>query len=117
MEGMRLRCRTHNQYEAEQAFGAGIMRRKRQAARLVAAEARERAVAEARARAAAKEQTLDVLAGLRELGCRIDQARRAAEFSETLHGATLEERMRASLKFLCRRVAPGPVPPEAIPRA
>lgn len=109
MEGMRLRCRTHNQYEAERAFGAGFMRRKRQEARLAATEARARAVA--------KEQTLDVLAGLRELGCRIDQARRAAEFSETLHGATLEERMRASLKFLCRRVAPGPVPPEAIPRA
>ncbi len=103
VEGMRLRCRTHNQYEAEQAFGAGFIRRKRQEARLAAAEARERADAEARARAAAKEQTLDVLAGLRGLGCRIDQARRAAEFSETLHNATLEERMRASLKFLCGR--------------
>ena len=99
VEGMRLRCRTHNQYEAEQAFGAGFMRRKRREARLVAAEAR--------ARAAAKEQTLDVLAGLRGLGCQIDQARRAAEFSEALLGATLEERMRASLKFLSRRVARG----------
>ena len=109
VEGMRLRCRTHNQYEAERAFGAGFMRQKRQ---------------EARARAQAKEQTLDVVAGLRGLGCRIDQARRAAEFSETLQGATLEERMRASLKFLRGRPLqdPGaavgpPAPPEAIPRA
>ena len=126
VEGMRLRCRAHNQYEAERTFGAGFMRRKRQEARLAAtearteAEARVRAEAEtwARARAAAaREQTLDLVAGLRGLGCRIDQARRAAEFSETLHGATLEERMRASLKFLRGRVVQGPAPPEAIPRA
>jgi len=125
VEGMRLRCRAHNQYEAERRFGAGFMRRKRQEARLAAtearteAEARVRAEAEtwARARAQAKEQTLDVVTGLRGLGCRADQARRAAEFSGTLHGATLEERMRASLKFLCGRPVQGPAPPEAIPRA
>ncbi len=104
VDGMRLRCRTHNQYEAERAFGADFMSRKRHQARLVAAEAR--------VRTAAKEQTQDVFAGLRGLGCRIDQARRAAEFSETLHGATLEERMRASLKFLCGRSVQGPAPPE-----
>ncbi len=122
VEGMRLRCRTHNQYEAEQAFGAGFMRGKRQEARLAAAEARDKAAvearareaAEARARAAAKEQTLDVLAGLRGLGCRMDQARRAAEFSEILYGATLEERMHASLKFL-REVSPRKIGPR--PRA
>jgi hypothetical protein len=122
---MRLRCRAHNQYEAERAFGAGFMGRKRHRARLAAAKARARAEAQARARAEtkaqaraqAKEQTLDVVAGLRGLGCRADQARRAAEFSETLHGATLEERMRASLKFLRGKVVQGPAPPEAIPRA
>lgn len=76
----------------------------------MAAGARERAAAEARARAAAKEQTLYVLAGLRGLGCRIDQARRAAESSESLHGASLEERMRASLKFLRGGAIQGPVP-------
>lgn len=117
MEGMRLRCRTHNQFEAEQAFGAGFMRRKRQEARLASAEARERAVAESQVRAAAKEQTLDVLAGLRELGCRVDQARRAAEFSEALHGATLDERMRASLRFLCGKAVNGPAPPVGGPHS
>ena len=117
VDGMRLRCRTHNQYEAERAFGAGFMLRKRHQARLAAAEARVRAAAEARPRAAAKEQTQDVFSGLRGLGCRVDQARRAAEFSETLHGATLEERMRASLKFLCRRSIQGPAPAGGAPRA
>jgi 5-methylcytosine-specific restriction endonuclease McrA len=29
IEGLRLRCRTHNQYTAEQTFGADFMRRKR----------------------------------------------------------------------------------------
>jgi len=109
VEGMRLRCRAHNQFEAEGAFGAGFMRRKREeAAAGVRAAVEARARAEAEVRAQAKEQTLDVVAGLRGLGCRIDQARRAAEFSETLHGATLEERMRASLKFLRGRVVQAP---------
>jgi 5-methylcytosine-specific restriction endonuclease McrA len=31
--GLRLRCRAHNQYEAERAFGAELMRRKREHAR------------------------------------------------------------------------------------
>ena len=30
---LRLRCRAHNQYEAERTYGAGFMREKRQAAR------------------------------------------------------------------------------------
>jgi hypothetical protein len=30
--GIRLRCRAHNQYDAERAFGAGFMREKREAA-------------------------------------------------------------------------------------
>jgi len=55
------------------------------------------------ARAAAQAPARDVRAGLRELGFRADQARRAAEFAETLPDATLEERMRAALKFLCPR--------------
>jgi hypothetical protein len=108
---MRLRCRAHNQYEAERAFGAEFMNSKRcearlakHEARLAAEDARVRAAATEKAQhalAAAKEQSHDLLAGLRGLGFRADEARRAAEFSET-HGATLEERMRAALKFLSR---------------
>jgi hypothetical protein len=36
VEGIRLRCRTHNQYEAERVFGVAFMRRRRQEARRTA---------------------------------------------------------------------------------
>jgi 5-methylcytosine-specific restriction endonuclease McrA len=119
VEGMRLRCRAHNQYEAERIFGAGFMSEKRHEARGAAAEARARVAhnmprgmlegTDARERAAldkecaAREQVRDVLAGLQNLGCRADQARRAAAIAANLHGATLEERMRAALTSLGRR--------------
>jgi hypothetical protein len=105
VDKMRLRCRAHNQYEAERAFGAGFMSRKRHEARLAAAKSRARTDAEERAAAkeqAAREQIRDVVAGLLNLGCRANEARRAAELSGTLQDATLEERMRAALKFLSR---------------
>ena len=52
VEGMRLRCRVHNQYEAERTFGTGFMSSKRNEARFAAAGARTRVAAEGRARAA-----------------------------------------------------------------
>jgi hypothetical protein len=136
---MRLRCRAHNQLEAERAFGVEFMARKRHEARLAATEARTRVAARATAqataraggavgaraaaeeqaardtaRAKAKEQAQDVLAGLRGLGCRADEALRAAEFCETLHDATLEERMRAALKFIGGRLIQGRATAQAI---
>jgi 5-methylcytosine-specific restriction endonuclease McrA len=112
VEGLRLRCRAHNQYEAERMFGAGFMSRKRHEARLMAAEARARAahnmprgmleVTDAM-EGVAQDQIRKVWTGLRNLGCRADEARCAAAFTETLHGVTLEERMRAALTFLRRR--------------
>jgi 5-methylcytosine-specific restriction endonuclease McrA len=99
MAGIRLRCRAHNQYEAERVFGAGFMNEKRNEARR-AKEARARQAAAQARRAAAQQHAKDVLAGLRELGFRAEEARRAAEFTETLDATTLEERMRAALKFL-----------------
>ncbi|MGE5177582.1 MAG: HNH endonuclease [Bacteroidota bacterium] len=39
VEGIRLRCRAHNQYEAERAFGSGFIRRKRQEAKMAGIEA------------------------------------------------------------------------------
>jgi hypothetical protein len=33
---LRLRCRTHNQYEAERSFGSEFMHRKREEARIAA---------------------------------------------------------------------------------
>jgi len=121
VENLRLRCRGHNAYAAERAFGAGFMTEKREAARSAAARARthaREAEAKARAQAAAKAeaetrtraqaaaaeaeaQARDVMACLRELRFRAGEARRAAEFCATIPDATLEERVRAALKFLC----------------
>lgn len=110
VHGLRLRCRAHNQYEAERVFGAGFMERKRTEARVAAHEARAataaaEAHAAAEAQAAADEQDQDLYAGLRSLGCRADEARRAVLLSRSHHNATLEERMRAALAFISRRTA------------
>ena len=94
VDRMRLRCRAHNQYEAERAFGAEFMNGKRHEGRL----AKKRV----HVRVEVDEQFQDLLAGLRGLGCSAYEARRAAECSRT-EGATLEERLRAALKFLPRR--------------
>ena len=70
-----LRCRAHNQYEAERAFGAGFMSEKREHARRVAAERRARSTqAEKCAWVSAQELTRDVLAGLDGLGIRGEEA-------------------------------------------
>jgi 5-methylcytosine-specific restriction endonuclease McrA len=113
VENVRLRCGPHNQYTAECTFGAGFMDEKREEARR-AAQAKELARAEAaRAKAASEqaakeeqarareEQSKDLICGLRNLGFRADQARRAAESTATMTSATLEERIRAALKILC----------------
>jgi len=67
-ENLRLRCRAHNRYAAEHTFGEGFMNRKR-------AEGKAAREAVAR-RTAMKEATQDVMAGLRSLGCRADEASR-----------------------------------------
>ena len=118
VEGVRLRCRAHNQHAAECTFGAEFMCHKREEARRARAEARaaaEAAAAEARDRAAAeaeKARELDVIPWLRELGFRADQARRAAAHCDnTIPVAPLEERLRAALRFLsppARRWHPAP---------
>jgi hypothetical protein len=121
--GLRLLCHAHNQYEAERVFGVGFMQGKREDARRAVAgaqvprptEPHARATAEAHAQATAaahtptaaaeaeavtRQHTADVQSGLRGLGVRAAEARRAAEYSETLGDVTLEERMRAALRFL-----------------
>jgi hypothetical protein len=95
IDNMRMRCRAHNQFEAERIFGVGFMERKRQESRLALGGGHARA---------AKEQSQDLLAALRGLGCRANEARRAVLLSEPLQGATLEERMRNALRFLGRGV-------------
>jgi hypothetical protein len=111
--GIRLRCRAHNQYGAECAFGAGFMREKREEARRTAearrqerevraAEGARRSAAEARARAAAEE----VIAPLRVLGFNVDEARHAAALCEAIPDAPIEQRVRRALSYFRPRLRP-----------
>ena len=43
----------------------------------------------------------DLTVGLRNLGFRVDQVRRAVEHCMTIPNATLEQHVRAALKMLC----------------
>jgi len=111
--GIRLRCRAHNQYEAERIFGAAFMERKLSEARLAAAGrgvARQAAESQAggvepQPHAKHHEQMLDLLAALRTLGLKRDEAIRAAEATGSIPDSTLEDRMRAALEFLGTRSA------------
>jgi len=124
-ERMQLRCRAHNQYAAECAFGVGFMSHKRDAAarnaaarnaaarsvadrsaaaaqaaaatRARAAAARDAAAASARAGAASALAAAEVIPWLRQLGFRADEARRAAARCESIPEAPLEERVRVAL--------------------
>jgi HNH endonuclease len=135
VENLRVRCRTHNQFEAEAVFGVGFMSEKREAAMRAAAarrakregdaaertEARRRAAAaraaeqESRARAVDPDPEKDVTPWLLQLGVRAEQARRLAESCDALPPETsLEERIRFAVRQLapphCRR---GPSPQTA----
>ena len=117
---MRLRCRAHNQYEAERTFGAGFMERKRDEARRAAAE-RKVAAAHAAPRTPATEVCTmpagsacesataqhdvdqDLLRCLKGLGVRVDQARMALEHSRESGESAIEQRLHAALKFVGAR--------------
>ena len=104
-DNLRLRCRTHNQYTAEQTYGAELMRSRREEAAEVraqrAAAARAKATVEAQARsAAAKELSETLLRALRRLGFTADEARCAAAHCERIPEASMEQRMRAALSYL-----------------
>jgi hypothetical protein len=113
---MRLRCRAHNQFEAERTFGTEFMRHQR----IAAAEARSIAKAHAaavRAQAAAAEQApeRDVTPWLRQLGFRADEVRRAAARCAVIPDAPLGERVRLAVSSLARgglrRTTPGVIAP------
>ena len=77
---MRLRCRPHNQYEAERTFGTGFMERKRDEARHAAAERRVAAEqAEAMEHEAMERTAMENAAIERAAAERIAAAHAAAE--------------------------------------
>jgi 5-methylcytosine-specific restriction endonuclease McrA len=107
LANLRLRCRAHNQYAAEQAYGKEFMRGKREQARPKRASARHQATdheacAKDRARGASghdagNEPGHDVLPYLHALGIRGDDAREAAARCVAIPDATLEERVKFAL--------------------
>ncbi len=117
VENLRLRCRAHNQYEAERAFGAGFMHEKRERAgesarRQGARTAAPKRKADVEATPAAMSND-DVIPWLRKLGFRADEARRAAARCDRL--APLESRVRAALSFLAPPARVGRVAERAAP--
>ena len=118
---IRLRCRAHNQFSAEQAFGAEFMRRKREAssgkrrrsraAVATCADSRPATAAASRAVAARERGTADELVSpLRILGFSVDEAWRAARDCQAIAGTPIEVRLRRALAYLRPRsvvVVPG----------
>lgn len=85
VDGMRLRCRTHNRLEAERAFGAEFMERKRDVVR------HER------------NGSRDLFAGLRKLGLSVREAARVIQALKSPPppvGPSLEERLGGALQGL-----------------
>jgi hypothetical protein len=119
---IRLLCRAHNQHAADRALGSEFMNGKRQqgrerTARLRAdakakAQASEHELAHAAAEAASQQE---VIPWLRALGCRTDEARRAAARCAGMVDAPLEQRVRVAVQGLgprgVRREAPMPSSP------
>jgi hypothetical protein len=66
VEGIRIRCRTHNQFEAECVFGAGFMSEKREAAMRAAAARRAKREGEAAERVEALKRAAAECAAGRE---------------------------------------------------
>jgi hypothetical protein len=109
VDGIRLRCRGHNQYTAERTFGAGFMKHKRE----VAAAARSM-----KHRAAGDTETPeegltpkggddDVYLALRTLGYRASESRRAMALCADMAGASPGEKLRRALTYFpqrCHRV-------------
>jgi 5-methylcytosine-specific restriction endonuclease McrA len=110
VDNLRLRCPGHNQHTAEQTYGAGFMKQKREeaaAARAAAKAAKERAKAEkAKAAAASRLEPhqLEVIPWLRELGWREAECRIAVERCRDMADAPLEERVKGALRWFGARI-------------
>jgi 5-methylcytosine-specific restriction endonuclease McrA len=111
VDNIRLRCPGHNQHAAEQTYGAGFVKQKRQEAaraRAAAKAAKERANAE-KAKAAEAAQLephqLEVIPWLLELGFSKADSRIAVERCRDMADAPLEERVRGALSWFGARLA------------
>jgi hypothetical protein len=120
--GIRLLCRAHNQHAADRTLGREFMQAKRQQAQEqrvnAQAEAKAKALANVQERAEAAAEAAsqqEVIPWLRALGCRTDEARRAAARCAGMVDAPLEQRVRVAVQGLgprgVRREAPMPSSP------
>jgi hypothetical protein len=104
---VRLRCRAHNQHEADRVLGRGFMDEKRQEARARAAAKHEAAQAQkaerARKAAAAAARAAELAGPLRQLKCRPDEIRWVTGLCEAMPDATLPEQLHYALKCLGAR--------------
>ena len=112
IDGIRLRCRAHNQYEAERTFGAGFMEHKRDQARRAAEERRAAGATRAETQDVAAEEErapaerateLDLIHCLKGLGFRAEQAQLAIRHGAGNPDVPIEERLRAAIQFLGSR--------------
>jgi hypothetical protein len=90
-DNLRLRCRTHNQYEAERTYGAEFMKNKR-----------EQSATRARTENAEGDPDRDIVPWLRSLRFSAAEAKTGAEACAHIPDAPLEERMRVALARLTR---------------
>jgi 5-methylcytosine-specific restriction endonuclease McrA len=86
--GLRLRCRAHNQLEAERGFGRDFMETKRQS----------------RGQPLLPEHAAEVVPVLRRLGMRAEEAREWAACCADMPEASLEQRVRHALRCSARAV-------------
>jgi hypothetical protein len=111
VDNIRLRCPGHNQHAAEQTYGAGFMKQKREeaaTARAVAKAAKERAKAEkANAAEASRLQPhqLEVIPWLLQLGCSKPDSRIAVERCRDMADAPLEDRVKGALRWFGARLS------------
>jgi hypothetical protein len=109
VDGLRLRCRGHNQYTAEQTFGVGFMQHKRVAAAGRAAKAQAGRDSGARTNAEGRQPDVrdvsedDAYKALRTLGYRAGESRRALALCADMPGASSEERLRRALTYFPQR--------------
>jgi predicted N-acetyltransferase YhbS len=114
---IRLRCRAHNQYAAEQVYGEQFMAGRRETQRERAGQSRvAKAEADARARAGANaREEQDVIPWLRELGYNRATAQKGAAACEHIPDAPLDERLKVALRALAPRCLHIPAPSAASP--
>ena len=114
VDNIRLRCPGHNQHTAEQTYGAGFMKQKREEegaaraaakgerARIREEKARARAQKEAESRLLPHEEEL--LPWLGALGIRNGEARDAARWCRQMADAPIEDRMKRALASIGARI-------------